>query len=157
MYRLSGVWRTAFGLGIIPLAFIIYWRTFRLRESAVWAAAQTNRDRKRETALLFRHFWHSYAAFLPAWHLPNLDHMHYSMASLVLHQALTCCKHCTQCHGRDDMPDLLPGTAAGCWLHAAAGFSGWASATPPEVMWRIENLHWRHRLNAHEHMQPYQK
>ena len=67
MYRLSGVWRTAFGLGIIPLAFIIYWRTFRLRESAVWAAAQSGRNRKRETALLFRHFWHSYAAPYPAW------------------------------------------------------------------------------------------
>ena len=67
MDRLSGVWRTAFGLGIIPLAFIIYWRTFRLRESAVWAAAQTGRNRKRETALLFYHFWHSYAALYPAW------------------------------------------------------------------------------------------
>ena len=67
LYRLSGVWRTAFGLGIIPLAFIIYWRTFRLRESAVWAAAQTGRNRKRETALLFRHFWHSYAAPHSAW------------------------------------------------------------------------------------------
>ena len=67
IYRLSGVWRTAFGLGIIPLAFIIYWRTFRLRESAVWAAAQTDRNRGRETALLFRHFWHSYAAPHPAW------------------------------------------------------------------------------------------
>ena len=65
-YRLSGVWRTAFGLGIIPLAFIIYWRTFRLRESAVWAAAQSNRNRKRETALLFRHFWHSCAILYPA-------------------------------------------------------------------------------------------
>ena len=56
------MWRTAFGLGIIPLAFIIYWRTFRLCESAVWAAAQSNRNRNRETALLFRHFWHRYAA-----------------------------------------------------------------------------------------------
>ncbi|CAK0780840.1 hypothetical protein CVIRNUC_005193 [Coccomyxa viridis] len=53
MDRLSGVWRTAFGLGIIPLAFIIYWRTFRLRESAVWAAAQTGRNRKRETDFSF--------------------------------------------------------------------------------------------------------
>ncbi len=56
--RLSGVWRTAFGLGIIPLLFILYWRVFRLRESAVWAANQTNRNRGRETGLLFYHFWH---------------------------------------------------------------------------------------------------
>ena len=56
--RLSGVWRTAFGLGMIPLLFILYWRLFRLRESAVWAANQTNRNRGRETGLLFYHFWH---------------------------------------------------------------------------------------------------
>ena len=51
------MWRTAFGLGIIPLCFIIFWRVFKLQESAVWAANR-GRDRKRETRLLFRHFWH---------------------------------------------------------------------------------------------------
>ena len=56
------MWRTAFGLGIIPLLFILYWRLFRLRESAVWAANQSNRNRGRETGLLFYHFWHRRAA-----------------------------------------------------------------------------------------------
>ena len=56
------MWRTAFGLGMIPLLFILYWRLFRLRESAVWAANQTNRNRGRETGLLFYHFWHRSAA-----------------------------------------------------------------------------------------------
>ena len=52
------MWRTAFGLGIIPLCFIIFWRVYKLQESAVWAANRDGRDRKRETRLLFRHFWH---------------------------------------------------------------------------------------------------
>ncbi len=57
-FRLSGVWRTAFGLGIIPLCFIIFWRAFKLQESAVWAANREGRERKRQTRLLFHHFWH---------------------------------------------------------------------------------------------------
>ena len=55
--RLSGVWRTAFGLGIIPLCFIIFWRVYKLQESAVWVASRVDSNRKRETLLLFRYFW----------------------------------------------------------------------------------------------------
>ena len=43
---------------MIVIVFIIYWRVFRLRESAVWAAAKRDRDHMRETILLFYHFWH---------------------------------------------------------------------------------------------------
>lgn len=57
--RLAATWRTGFALGIIVIVFIIYWRVFRLRESAVWAAARKKeRDQLRETMLLFQHFWH---------------------------------------------------------------------------------------------------
>lgn len=31
------VWRVSFAVGAIPLAFMLYYRIFRLRESAVWA------------------------------------------------------------------------------------------------------------------------
>ena len=51
------MWRTAFGLGIIPLGFIIFWRVYKLQESAVWAANRVGSNRKRETLLLFRYFW----------------------------------------------------------------------------------------------------
>ena len=44
---------------MIAIVFIIYWRVFRLRESAVWVAAKKReRDQLRETMLLFHHFWH---------------------------------------------------------------------------------------------------
>ena len=47
---------------MIVIVFIIYWRVFRLRESAVWAASKKrDRDQLRETMLLFQHFWHRWA------------------------------------------------------------------------------------------------
>ena len=47
---------------MIVIVFIIYWRVFRLRESAVWAASKKReRDQLRETMLLFHHFWHRWA------------------------------------------------------------------------------------------------
>lgn len=47
------VWRVSFALGAIPLAFMIYYRIFRLRESAVWVK-RTGTSRSAETGLLFR-------------------------------------------------------------------------------------------------------
>ena len=52
--RLEGVWRVSFALGSIPLIFMIYWRVFRLRESAVWVKRTDNVSRKGDIALLFR-------------------------------------------------------------------------------------------------------
>jgi hypothetical protein len=56
--RLEGVWRTAFALGIPVILFIIFWRVFKLRESAVWAAHRGTQDRRANFGLLMRHFGH---------------------------------------------------------------------------------------------------
>ena len=54
------VWRTSFGLGGIPLLFMLYYRIFRLRESAVWRAnnaTRTSASRKADFTALFAHYW----------------------------------------------------------------------------------------------------
>ena len=56
--RLAATWRTAFAIGTIPIVFIIYWRIFRLKESAMWRSKRQDVDHMRETKLLFRHYWH---------------------------------------------------------------------------------------------------
>ena len=59
------VWRTSFGLGMIPLLFMIYFRVFRLKESAVWRASlKDSVKRGPEFAALFKHYWHR-----RAWHM----------------------------------------------------------------------------------------
>ncbi|KDD76549.1 hypothetical protein H632_c186p1 [Helicosporidium sp. ATCC 50920] len=35
-YALEVTWRLSYALGLIPLCFILYWRVFQLKESAVW-------------------------------------------------------------------------------------------------------------------------
>jgi MFS family permease len=67
-HRLEGVWRTSFALGAIPLAFMIYYRIFRLRESAVWVKRKDS-DRGADTALLFKHYWHRLFATCGGWFL----------------------------------------------------------------------------------------
>lgn len=56
------VWRTSFGLGMLPLLFMLYYRIFRLRESAVWKAsniaAGANVSRGAEFSAMCFHFWH---------------------------------------------------------------------------------------------------
>lgn len=52
--RLEGVWRVSFALGSIPLMFMIYWRVFRLRESAVWVKRTDNVSRGTDIKLLFK-------------------------------------------------------------------------------------------------------
>lgn len=49
------VWRVSFALGAIPLAFMIYYRIFRLRESAVWVKrTDATNSRGADMALLFK-------------------------------------------------------------------------------------------------------
>ena len=48
------VWRVSFALGAVPLAFMIYYRIFHLRESAVWVKRTGNKSRSAETGLLFK-------------------------------------------------------------------------------------------------------
>lgn len=53
------MWRTAFGLGIGVLLFIVFWRIYKLRESVVWKADKSNAgDRTRNFGLLMKLFWH---------------------------------------------------------------------------------------------------
>lgn len=52
------MWRTGFGLGIGVLLFIIFWRVYKLRESAVWKAdKRAGGNRSRNLGLLFKMFW----------------------------------------------------------------------------------------------------
>lgn len=53
--RLGGVWRTAYGIGMIPILYMLYYRIFRLRESAVWKKRKTGES--RNMGLLFKHYW----------------------------------------------------------------------------------------------------
>lgn len=64
------VWRTSFGLGMLPLLFMLYYRIFRLRESAVWRANRNvNVSRGAEFNAMCYHFWHRCAS-PEAFHLP---------------------------------------------------------------------------------------
>ena len=63
--RLEGVWRTAFAAGIPVILFIIFWRIYKLKESAVWAAQRGTQDRGRNFGLLMHHFWHRREPSLP--------------------------------------------------------------------------------------------
>ena len=57
----SQVWRTSFGLGLLPLLFMLYYRIFRLRESAVWRASRSSANqvsRGAEFSAMCYHFWH---------------------------------------------------------------------------------------------------
>jgi MFS family permease len=67
-HRLAGVWRTAFGLGCIPLLFMIFYRTVYLRESSVWAANR-DVDRSGNSARLFIHYWPRLLATAGSWFL----------------------------------------------------------------------------------------
>ena len=53
--RLGGVWRTAYGIGMIPILYMLYYRIFRLRESAVWKKRKTGES--RNIGLLLKHYW----------------------------------------------------------------------------------------------------
>ena len=46
-----------FALGGLVVIFVIWYRIFRLRESAVWVKRVGN-DRMAETGLLFKWYWH---------------------------------------------------------------------------------------------------
>ena len=66
------VWRTAFGLGGIPLLFMLYYRIFRLRESAVWRAnnaTRTGASRAADFTALFVKFWPRLLATAGTWFL----------------------------------------------------------------------------------------
>jgi hypothetical protein len=46
------------------ILFIIFWRIFKLRESAVWATQRKKQDpgkQMRQLKLLMQHFWHRHA------------------------------------------------------------------------------------------------
>jgi hypothetical protein len=53
--RLGGVWRTAYGIGMIPILYMLYYRIFRLRESAVWKKRKSGES--RNMGLLLAHYW----------------------------------------------------------------------------------------------------
>lgn len=65
--RVAGVWRTAYGVGILPILYMLYYRIFRLRESAVWKKAHANQP--RHMGLLFKHYWPRILATAGAWFL----------------------------------------------------------------------------------------
>ncbi|BDA43280.1 probable inorganic phosphate transporter 1-3 [Coccomyxa sp. Obi] len=68
--RLDGVWRTAFGLGIGVLLFIVFWGIYKLHESAVWKAdRRAGSDSFRKIALLFKVFWSRLLATAGSWFL----------------------------------------------------------------------------------------
>lgn len=70
--RLDSVWRTSFGLGGIPLLFMLYYRIFRLRESAVWRAnnaTRTSASRKADFTALFANYWPRLLATAGSWFL----------------------------------------------------------------------------------------
>lgn len=66
-WRLSGVWRTAYAIGIIPIMYMLYYRIFRLRESAVWK--KRGKGEPRHMGLLFKHYWPRLLATCGAWFL----------------------------------------------------------------------------------------
>jgi MFS family permease len=54
--RLGGVWRTAFGIGLIPIIAIIFYRVVYLRESKMWTRAKAGQKAK-DMAYLARFYW----------------------------------------------------------------------------------------------------
>ena len=61
------VWRTSYAIGLIPLAFILYWRVFVLKESVVWKSKRQalkamnltkKKEQRRKYGLLVTHYWH---------------------------------------------------------------------------------------------------
>ena len=70
--RLSGVWRTSFALGFLPLLYMLYYRIFRLRESAVWKKRMSQVSTQKQTghfALLIKHYWQRLLATAGCWFL----------------------------------------------------------------------------------------
>jgi hypothetical protein len=69
--RLSGVWRTSFAVGFIPILFMLYYRVFRLRESAVWKKRHTQASNEKVVGfgVFMAHYWHRLLATAGAWFL----------------------------------------------------------------------------------------
>ncbi|KAK9842394.1 hypothetical protein WJX84_005508, partial [Apatococcus fuscideae] len=65
---LSGVWRISFGLGLLPLLFMIYWRVFHLKESVVWRQ-QSNEKRSRNIGKIVTMFGSRLLATCGTWFL----------------------------------------------------------------------------------------
>ena len=70
----AGVWRISFGLGLIGLIFLMYWRVFMLKESAVWKAQKASRKDKTGSTNatfgpLFKLYWHRLMATALGWFL----------------------------------------------------------------------------------------
>lgn len=66
-HSLNIIWRLSYGLGLIPLAFILYWRLFKLKESAVWKGKRealkdigkaSKKEAHRKYGLLLKYYWH---------------------------------------------------------------------------------------------------
>ncbi|DBA96631.1 TPA: hypothetical protein ACH3X1_015490 [Trebouxia sp. C0004] len=66
-WRLGGVWRTAYGIGMIPILYMLYYRIFRLRESAVWKKRKSGES--RNMGLLMKHYWPRLMATCGCWFL----------------------------------------------------------------------------------------
>ncbi|KAK9839247.1 hypothetical protein WJX81_004005 [Elliptochloris bilobata] len=87
---LSLTWRLQYGLGLLPIMYMLYHRIFRLQESAMWkeqrrlrqqasvdrkagehaagGKAQSKRSRDwQKLALLLRHYWHRLAGAALGW------------------------------------------------------------------------------------------
>eukprot|EP00891_Asterochloris_glomerata_P003209 jgi/Astpho2/3209/Aster-05735 len=70
--RLSGVWRASFAIGFIPLLYMLYYRIFRLRESAVWKKRMSQVSTQKQGgnyALLVKHYWPRLIATAGCWFL----------------------------------------------------------------------------------------
>ena len=66
------MWRTSFALGFIPLLYMLYYRIFRLRESAVWKKRMSQVSTTKEPGhfgLLIRHYWQRLLATAGCWFL----------------------------------------------------------------------------------------
>ena len=132
--RLSGLWRTAFAVAVPVILFIVFWRIFKLRESAVWAARKPQ-SQARSFKLMLYHFWHRHALQGPltrsSWPflcgpLPSQP------AVLRSHPVAVCLR--LRFHGC---------SAAGCWQREARGSSGTtpSMATRPALRPMQSSLH----------------
>ena len=66
------MWRASFAIGFIPLLYMLYYRIFRLRESAVWKKRMSQVSTQKQGgnyALLVKHYWPRLIATAGCWFL----------------------------------------------------------------------------------------
>lgn len=72
-HRLNLVWRLSYGIGLIPIFFMLLWRIFKLQESKVWIRKRSSLKMMesgsslKRNMLLLRHYWHRVGGTALAW------------------------------------------------------------------------------------------